>query len=68
MRDPERIDIILSKLKTVWSEMPDIRLSQLIVNLIKEDRHPEPTCPKVFYYEDDDLERMLEKYMYGNGR
>ncbi len=34
MRDPERIDRICEKLKTLWHEMPDQRLGQLLMNAL----------------------------------
>jgi hypothetical protein len=33
MRDPNRIDRILSLIKQIWSKHPDIRFNQLIHNL-----------------------------------
>lgn len=35
MRDPERIPMILAALERRWREQPDIRLGQLIVNLLR---------------------------------
>ena len=55
MRDPNRIPIILETLEKAWSNEPDLRLSQLIVNLI----NPEEPCPEVFYFEDDQLLKAL---------
>lgn len=32
MRDPDRIDAIVEQLRLTWKAMPDLRLSQLIMN------------------------------------
>ena len=51
MRDPARIDLIIEKLRNLWKANPDLRLGQLLVNLIR----PQEPCPQVFYFEDTDL-------------
>lgn len=53
MRDPDRIERILSLLEKVWKCEPDQRLCQLLSNVFypKQD---------LFYVEDDDLEERLE--------
>ena len=51
MRDPARIDEILADLAAVWRKSPDLRLGQLLVNLVRPD---EPT-PAVFNIEDTQL-------------
>lgn len=56
MRDPARIDRILEKLRAVWEAQPDLRLTQLIVNTVR----PGEPCPRVFYFEDTDLEARLD--------
>jgi hypothetical protein len=61
MRDPERIDRILGKLKTHWEEHPDMRLGQLLSN-ISPDFEQNP-----FYTEDDELEKEMDSYLYGTG-
>ncbi len=38
MRDPERIPTIISKLEEYWLQNPDLRLGQLILNAIPEER------------------------------
>ena len=58
MRDPNRssqLPIILKKLEKVWSSEPDLRLGQLIVNLV----NPKESCPEVFYFDDDQLLEAL---------
>jgi uncharacterized protein YihD (DUF1040 family) len=47
MRDINRIDRILAKLGEVWKKYPQLRLGQLILNVINE--------PTLYYIEDQDL-------------
>lgn len=51
MRDPERIDRICELLRQTWHTVPDLRLGQLVVNLLGNDP---------FYVEDDTTEQVLE--------
>ncbi len=55
MRDPNRLDRMIEKLRELWKTQPDQRLGQLIVNVIR----PGEPCPRVFYAEDDDIEAKL---------
>jgi uncharacterized protein YihD (DUF1040 family) len=55
MRDPARIDKMLNLLREAWHKNPDLRLAQLVVNVIK----PSVPCPQVFYQEDDVIEDGL---------
>lgn len=57
MRDPERIDRIITNLRTFWKENPDWRLTQLVWNISK----PGVSCPEFFYIEDDFFEKELQK-------
>ncbi len=61
MRDVERIDRILDKVRGVWVAHPDWRLGQLIENAIamavQADGHPADS----FYVEDHDLEGGLDR-------
>lgn len=59
MRDPARIDQILKEIRRVWVQYPDLRLTQLLVNLI----HPRDPCPQVFYFEDTELLKRLQTYL-----
>lgn len=34
MRDPKRIDDILNTIRLIWTDCPDLRLGQLIINSI----------------------------------
>ncbi|BCN51956.1 hypothetical protein RE9425_03460 [Prescottella equi] len=56
MRDPERIDPILSKLGQIWHENPDLRLTQLLVALAKTGE----AMPQFFYTEDDHIEAAID--------
>ncbi len=57
MRDPSRIPDILDRIAEVWEEMPDMRLGQLILNVVRD--------PNVLYnMEDEILIDRLEK-LYG---
>lgn len=55
MRDPERINRILNKIRTAWSVRPDMRLGQLLINLTGIDQ------TDLFQLEDDELEANLDK-------
>lgn len=55
MRDIDRIPKILNELERIWKSNPDIRLGQLIVNIIK----PKEPCPELFYAEDEKLLKGL---------
>lgn len=57
MRDPKRIDEILNELREVWTTCPDLRLCQLIVNVV----NPKEPTPEVFYVEDDEFRSRLRK-------
>lgn len=56
-RDPARIAEILSLITQVWKQHPDMRLGQLIVNLL--DPKPNP----VFMVEDDILRDRLKDFL-----
>lgn len=58
MRDPQRIDNILERLKIVWKDNPDLRLGQLLLAVVKMDR--------LFYIEDEKLILLLEDYFMGD--
>ena len=58
MRDPIRIGTILHYLRLHWEKNPDLRLGQIIVNLVKNTETV--SCPEVFYFEDDALLEWLK--------
>jgi uncharacterized protein YihD (DUF1040 family) len=55
MRDPQRIDEILKRLGDIWKENPDLRLGQLISNVIHDTNN-------LFYIEDLVLTDLIEMY------
>jgi len=55
MRDPERIDRILTSVEEIWKKYPDLRLTQLIMNVLMINKDP-------YYIEDDELEKRLVEY------
>lgn len=59
MRDPERIDKVLEKIKQLWKQVPDWRLGQLIVNLNKHSGFGNDA----FYIEDDKLIESIEEFL-----
>lgn len=54
MRDPKRIERVLSLIEVLWKRNPDLRLGQLVCNLALRDEN-------VFYLEDDKLEQKIIK-------
>jgi len=58
MRDPNRIGKILDSIKKIWEKYPDMRLGQLICNVLRD--------PTLYYVEDDELVEFLNAY-YGEG-
>lgn len=54
MRDPERIDKILDDIKSIWKRHPDMRLGQLICNVIPETY--------IYFVEDDSMIEAVNKY------
>jgi hypothetical protein len=59
MRDPDRIEVMLDKLREVWLTDPDLRLGQIIVISTK----PNNPCPEVFHVEDNKLLKGLDEYL-----
>ena len=47
MRDPKRIDVILQEISNIWHKYPDLRLGQLIGNVLEGT--------SLYYVEDDGL-------------
>jgi uncharacterized protein YihD (DUF1040 family) len=60
MRDPKRINPILSDIERIWTKTPDLRLCQILNILAKTYGDYKQT--DLFYFEDSDLERAIEKY------
>ncbi len=57
MRDITRIDKILAGVKEVWTTVPDLRLGQLLLNVLQD--------PALYYVEDEQLVDYLKKYYLG---
>ena len=57
MRNPERISKILTELSEIWIQYPDLRLGQLLLNVIND--------PALYYIEDEDLIKRI-KVFYNN--
>ena len=57
MRDPKRIDIILQEIGAIWHKYPDMRLGQLIGNVLEG--------PSLYYVEDDSLVKALKDVYEG---
>ena len=56
-RPVTRIETLMAELQAHWQRNPNLRLTQLLVNLIAS---PIP-CPQVFYFEDDELLQRLRQ-------
>lgn len=54
-RDPARIDRVLAFLGAYWKQHPDLRLTQLLQFVTGSESN--------FYFEDDDLESVLENLL-----
>jgi hypothetical protein len=59
MRDKSRIPKVLKLVEEVWTENPDFRLGQLIVNAVR----PTVPTPEIFSVEDEILEKKLEELL-----
>ena len=61
MRDPARIERILTKVKILWKQNPDARFFQIVEYLkllAKEKGYPD-----AFFFEDDEMEKALESLL-----
>ena len=54
MRNSKRIDVVLNEIKAIWERYPDLRLGQLLLNVIRD--------PYLYYVEDGDLVDYLKDY------
>lgn len=59
MRDINRIDDYLDIIKKIWKQNPDLRFSQLVLNVF--------TDSSLDYYIEDDKSLEMFKHMYGIG-
>lgn len=60
MRDPARIDRIVELLRKAWHDSPDLRLSQLVINLASWSEHRKFDLSDVYNVEDSIIEARLE--------
>lgn len=54
MRDPKRIDKILKEISDIWHKNPDLRLGQLICNVVRD--------PALYYVEDEMLVEAIKRF------
>lgn len=59
MRDPNRIDGYMEKLKKIWKDSPDLRFGQLLMNLLGEVQSE--LKKDLFYVEDKEFFDAFEK-------
>ncbi len=57
LRDPARIHEILPLIERIWRDNPDMRLGQMLCNLL------DPNPNKLFYVEDDVLLERLREFL-----
>ncbi len=62
MRDPKRIDKVLSVIRLVWSECPDLRLMQLLLNCLHKSGQITISADSVFNIEDEALMKAIAEY------
>ncbi|MGB6057606.1 MAG: hypothetical protein WBF71_05025 [Microthrixaceae bacterium] len=62
-RDEARISELLTALETRWREVPDQRLGQLLVNIVRRELASDPAneASRLFVLEDDKLLEMLRQ-------
>ena len=61
MRDVDRIDEILKEFGEVWKKYPDLRFTQMIVNLMSAKRSD------LYYMEDEKFIKTLKEF-YGENK
>ena len=54
-RSPQRIAPMLVCIESIWAQFPDLRLGQILISAIGEDR--------LFYLEDNDLIKELKEWV-----
>lgn len=62
MYDPKRIDKLLNVIRLVWSECPDSRLTQLILNSLYKSNQIVISADSVFNIEDEVLMKAIAEY------
>lgn len=59
MRDPNRIGPVLMEIERLWRKQPDLRLGQLILNIVKGEFSPEVS--ELYNLEDAEIIKRLRK-------
>ena len=69
MREIQRIERILNKLKKLWLEHPNQRLGQLLFNYTRIGTRVEEIgqIKDIFHYEDEDIEEDINLALSKNG-
>lgn len=57
-KEPNLEEEVIEAILGAWSEHPQMRLMQLLVNAI----HPSTPCPEIFAVEDSQLIKLLTRY------
>ena len=60
MRDINRIPKILHEIQRVWEAFPDLRLGQLLLNVVAD--------PTLYYIEDEELIHRLLEFGYTHAK
>ena len=55
--EPNTAKEVLETIEKVWAKYPDLRLTQLLVNIIK----PSESCSEIYYVEDSKLIKLLNE-------
>tara|TARA_R110000772_G_scaffold268651_2_gene397042 strand:+ start:1951 stop:2193 length:243 start_codon:yes stop_codon:yes gene_type:complete len=55
--EPNSAKELLETIEKVWAKYPDLRLTQLLVNVIK----PSESCSEIYYVEDSKLVKLLNE-------
>ncbi len=61
MRNPNRIEPTIDRIKKHWEEHPDQRLTQIILNIVKFGMNRDFSCPQVYNVEEDELIKGLDR-------
>ena len=59
MRDIDRIDAVLEKIRQIWLREPDTRLGQMLIKVVR----PQNPSPELFYLEEKELLAKLDTYV-----
>lgn len=57
MRDPKRIKQLLNRIESIWKVYPDLRFSQLLMNVFSIEGNPQ-----FYYLEDDEFIEVLTQF------